>query len=47
MLSEGLTMSYTDILPTGFAGIIGAVGLWNVWNGDVFPAEADPTGGKS
>lgn len=30
----------------GFAGLVGLAGLWSIWNGDTFPTEADPTGGK-
>ena len=28
----------------GFAGLVGIASLWNMWNGDVFPQEADPKG---
>jgi hypothetical protein len=30
----------------GFAGIVTAASLWNIFGGDIFPAEKDPTGGK-
>ena len=30
----------------GFAGLIGMASLWSIWNGDTFPAEPDPKGGK-
>lgn len=29
----------------GFAGLVVATSLWNMWGGDMFPAEKDPTGG--
>lgn len=28
----------------GFAGLVGMASLYNMWNGDVFPAEKDPSG---
>lgn len=29
----------------GFAGLVTVASLWNMWSGEVFPAEKDPTGG--
>ncbi|KAL3262669.1 CobW/HypB/UreG, nucleotide-binding domain family protein [Aspergillus niger] len=29
----------------GFAGMVTAAAAWAIWGSDVFPAEADPTGG--
>ncbi|PYH36391.1 uncharacterized protein BO87DRAFT_374737 [Aspergillus neoniger CBS 115656] len=29
----------------GFAGMVTAAAAWAIWGGDMFPAEADPTGG--
>ncbi|OQU99505.1 hypothetical protein CLAIMM_05132 [Cladophialophora immunda] len=28
----------------GFAGLVTLASLWNMWGGDMFPAEGDPTG---
>ncbi|GFN12947.1 Ish1 domain-containing protein [Aspergillus tubingensis] len=28
----------------GFAGMVTAAAAWAIWGGDMFPAEADPTG---
>jgi hypothetical protein len=30
----------------GFAGLVTVASLWNIFGGDMFPAEKDPTGGK-
>ncbi|PKS05315.1 hypothetical protein jhhlp_008688 [Lomentospora prolificans] len=27
-----------------FGGVITAVAAWSIWGGDMFPAQADPTG---
>lgn len=29
-----------------FTGIVTAVAAWSIWGQDMFPKEADPTGGK-
>lgn len=31
----------------GFAGLVTVASLWNIFGGDMFPAEKDPTGGKN
>lgn len=31
----------------GFAGLVTAASLWNIFGGDMLPAEKDPTGGKT
>ncbi|SLM37438.1 hypothetical protein LPUS_00769 [Lasallia pustulata] len=31
----------------GFATIVTAVAAWSIWGGDLFPAQADPTGDPS
>ncbi|KAK5076030.1 hypothetical protein LTR51_001709 [Lithohypha guttulata] len=28
----------------GFAGLVAAASIWNMFGGDMFPAEKDPTG---
>lgn len=30
----------------GFAGLVTVASLWNMFGGDMFPAEKDPTGGE-
>lgn len=32
-------------LFTGFAGLVTVASLWNLWGGELFPAERDPKGG--
>lgn len=27
-----------------FAGLVTAVAAWSIWNGEIFPAEKDPSG---
>ena len=34
-------------LFVGFAGLVTVASLWNMWGGDMFPAEKDPSGGTS
>lgn len=45
---QGLSMTmmadFFDIF-VGFAGLVTLASLWNMWGGDIFPAEKDPTGG--
>ncbi len=31
----------------GFAGLVTAASLWNMWGGEMFPQEADPKGDPS
>jgi hypothetical protein len=42
-------MRMTDLfyLSIGFAGLVTVASLWNLWGGDMFPAEGDPKGGMS
>ena len=35
------------IAGVGFAGLVTAVAAWSIWGGEMFPAEADPKGGKA
>ena len=28
----------------GFAAVVTGVAAWSIWGGDMFPAQADPTG---
>ncbi|KIW17881.1 hypothetical protein PV08_05076 [Exophiala spinifera] len=32
-------------LFAGFAGLVTIASLWNLWGGELFPAERDPKGG--
>lgn len=38
--------SNASLTSIGFAGLIGAVAVWSIWGGDMFPKEPDPTGGE-
>lgn len=31
---------------TAFAGVVTAAAAWSIWGQDMFPKEADPTGGR-
>ena len=35
------------ISTIAFTGLITAVAAWSIWNGEMFPAEKDPSGGMS
>jgi hypothetical protein len=39
-------MSTDSVVHIAFAGVVGLASVWNMWGGDMFPAEKDPTGGK-
>ena len=39
--------AFSQNLFLGFAGLVTAISLWNIWGGDMFPAEKDPKGGRS
>ena len=40
-------MTQSRNLFLGFAGLVGAASLWNMWGGEMFPQEADPKGDPS
>jgi hypothetical protein len=48
-IQEPVIVCNVDVqnLFLGFAGIVTAVSMWNIWGGDMFPAEKDPKGGMS
>lgn len=33
------------LIASAFTGIVTAVAAWSIWGQDMFPKEADPTGG--
>lgn len=43
---QALTCAVLQNLFFGFAGLVAASAAWSIFGSDIFPQEADPTGGE-